>query len=318
MTRRESVDGSVSRAVLTLVAALTVLLAALMSAASVAGRALDQGQIAFESDRTGAWNLYLIDVGTTQTVPLTHGTTDAHWPAWSADGQQIAFNSGLQGMASGEIYVMDANGRHPRQITHSDGNHWHPSWSPDGRQLAFMYNFQFIRLINADGSNEHGIGTGFSPTWSPDGQTILYYDDPGRRFNTDVYTVTPDGVHMNNLTAQFTNDWSPVWSPDGRWIVFLSSRENKPGADLYLIDAACTRATNVTDACDQAVKRLTFDNSNLSSPTWSPDSQHLAYVIENPESAALYLIDVDGRNARRLTGVGHAQSPAWRPLTAAD
>lgn len=319
MTRVGSVDGSLSKAVVRLGVALTTLLAALIGAASVAGRALDQGQIAFESDRTGVWNLYLIDVGTTKTLPLTRGAADSHWPAWSSDGQQLAFNSGLQGMATGNIFVMDADGQHLRQLTHSDGNHWHPSWSPDGRQLVFMYNFQFMHLINVDGSDERMIGTGFTPAWSPDGQWILYYDDPGRRFNTDVYTVTPDGIHMNNLTAQLTNDWSPVWSPDGRWIAFVSSRQSQTGADLYLIDAACTRASNVTDACGQAVKRLTFDNGNLGSPTWSPDSRQLAYVVETLNSAAIYLIGIDGQHERRLTGSsGHAQSPAWRPLKAAD
>ncbi len=317
MTRIESVDGPVSKTLLPLGAALAVLLTGLIGAASLAGRVVDQGQIAFESDRSGHWNLYLLDVGTTATVPLTGGTGDAHWPAWSPDGQQLAYNSGTQGMASGELFIMDTGGRSSRQITHSDGNHWHPAWSPDGRQLAFMFNFQSMRLIKTDGSGERGIGAGFNPTWSPDGQSILYYDDQGRRANTDLYAMTRDGKRIRTLTTLTANDWSPVWSPDGRWIAFVSSRGGQAWADLYLIDATCTRAPDAAATCEASIRRLTFVNGSVSSPAWSADSQRVAYVVTTSDAASLYVINLDGSSARRLTGAGQAQSPAWRPVTAA-
>jgi TolB protein len=50
------------------------------------------------------------------------------YPAWSPDGQWIAF-AGEDG-ADSEIYAVRADGTDLRKITDNDRNEYEPSWSP--------------------------------------------------------------------------------------------------------------------------------------------------------------------------------------------
>ena len=74
-------------------------------------------------------------------VELAAESPENYAPAWSPDGQWIAYQSRL-GSANSEIWVMDRNGENARRLTQSPGGSWSraPYWSPDGRWLAFVSN----------------------------------------------------------------------------------------------------------------------------------------------------------------------------------
>ena len=57
-----------------------------------------------------------------------------------------------------------------------------------------------------------------------------------------------------------------------------------------------------------AIRRLT-DSAGYSSPSWSPDGQHIAFGFERDGRAKIYVIGSDGSNPRRLT-----DHPAWAAL----
>ena len=83
----------------------------------------DGSQIAFQSDRSGSWEIWKANRDGSNAVQLTHfhgpltGT-----PRWSPDGRQIAFDSRNSG--NSEIYVIGSDGGTPRQVTaSSSGKH---------------------------------------------------------------------------------------------------------------------------------------------------------------------------------------------------
>lgn len=67
----------------------------------------DGSRIAFESERDGNWEIYVMDEdGGNQTRLTNNGGSDA-WPRWNDDGSRIAFQSNRDG--NWEIYVVDVS-----------------------------------------------------------------------------------------------------------------------------------------------------------------------------------------------------------------
>lgn len=111
------------------------------------------------------------------------------------------------------------------------------------------------------------------------------------------------------LTDHPALDFNAAFSPDGRRLAFVSERDGN--GELYLLDAdGGTSPVRLTDA-------FALDDH----PAWSPDGAHIVFSstrepAEEPGRAwnALYIMDADGGNVRRITAPGlAAYSPAWSP-----
>jgi len=94
-----------------------------------------QGRIAFNSNRDGNWEIYVMNGDGTGQTRLTNNPAEDFSPAWSPDGLRIAFSSKRDG--NPEIYIMNADGTGQTRLTNSPANDVHPTWSPDGTRIAF-------------------------------------------------------------------------------------------------------------------------------------------------------------------------------------
>ena len=102
---------------------------------------------------------------------------------------------------------------------------------------------------------------------------------------------------------------APALSPDGKWVAYSvqewSIEKNKPSAALWL-----------TDVASASSRRLTAGTGSDTSPAWSPDGSHIAFVSKRGEDemAALYVIAVGGGEAEKLVELPWGVSmPAWMP-----
>ena len=113
-----------------------------------------QAQIAFQSDRHGKDEIYVMDADGKNPRRLTNNPANDQDPVWSPDGQRIAFLSYRD--RNLEIYVMDADGKNPRNLTNNPAEDWDPAWSPDGLGIAFVSkrdgNYE-IYVMDANGGN---------------------------------------------------------------------------------------------------------------------------------------------------------------------
>jgi TolB protein len=188
-----------------------------------------------------------------------------------------------------------------QQVTFGTANDEYPAWSPDGRQIAFQSD-RVSALSNP------ALALSLEPV----------------DVNFDIYLIEADGRLPRNLTNNMeSNDLFPTWTRDGGQIAFVSNRTR---SDL-LRDP--TRALNsgltegnfeiyVISRDGRNLRYLTANPATDEAPTWSPDSNRLAFVSNRGSGreplTAIYIMDATGENVQPLTdGDAESDSPVWRP-----
>ena len=133
----------------------------------------DGGQLAFESDRGGSQQIYLMAAGGGEANRVSFGKGRYSTPVWSPDGKWIAFTKNAGGKFA--IGVMKPDGSGERILTegfHNEG----PTWAPNSRVIMFFRESggenggPQLYSVDVTGYNEQPVPTpGFSsdPAWSP-------------------------------------------------------------------------------------------------------------------------------------------------------
>lgn len=145
---------------------------------------------------------------------------------------------------------------------------------------------------------------------------------PPRGEERGIYVMDREGSNPTRLTSSRW-DLSPSWSPDRQRIAFMSIREGDM-EELRKYGLAMHWMIYIMDADGTNVKRLTNTPAVALPPLWSPDGKKIAFQSsfedernhnsEGAVSTALYVINADGTNLKRLTDArGLANFPSWSP-----
>jgi hypothetical protein len=283
------------------------------------------GQIAFVrlDDSLGSQNtdIYLMDAEGNGELRLTdHPAVDVE-PAWSPDGQNLAFSSDRHGKSGyPQIYTMTADGERIEQVTTGFAEADSPSWSPDGARIAFRAFSEAgdeIFTANSDGSDlvqvsnerDDGASGAYWPAWSPDGSRIAHkrirYDAETQTDSEALYSMTSEGAEVERLTPEFFFDGAPTWSPDGSKIAFAARRNGEEAASIFVMNADGSGLSAVME--------------DGAGPSWSPDGTEIAFASARDGDSEIYVMSPDGSGVTQLTDNDLQDSePAWQPITGVD
>ena len=136
--------------------------------------ASDVPYIAFSSNRSGNYDIYMMDIDGENLQQLTDHPAHEFESTFSPDGQRMAYVSKRD--SNWDIYVMNLKTKVSHRLTNHIGHDDNPAWSPDGRWIAFDSNREGtydIYKVEPDGENLQRLtheGDNFNPAWSPDNQ----------------------------------------------------------------------------------------------------------------------------------------------------
>jgi Tol biopolymer transport system component len=214
----------------------------------------------------------LVDTGSATRCNNDHGI--------SPDGATLVISDQSQGDRKSRIYTLPITGGKPKLITEGAPSYWH-GWSPDGQTLAYCAerNGEFdIYTIPAAGGAETRLtiakGLDDGPDYTADGQWIYFNSD--RAGTMQVWRMHADGSAQEQVTNDEFQNWFPHPSPDGKWLVFLCYEKNVEGhpenKDVTL------RVMPLSGGKIEVLARLFGGQGTINVPSWSPDSQRLAFV----------------------------------------
>ncbi len=199
----------------------------------------DGTEVAYESNQSGNWDIWVKQVEGGQPVNLTADHTGLdRYPSWSPDGSQIAFQSGREG---GGYFVMPARGGAARKVVSRPFGRFSmrqgpPQWAPDGKELAYAGrdpSGHFVEITPLEGGKSRRLALpppkdgshGWELNWSPDGRFFAYgtavdRDSP----NSKIWILRVSDQANIAVTERKALNISPSWSADSRKLYFVSNR----------------------------------------------------------------------------------------------
>ena len=197
----------------------------------------DHRRLVLASMRDGTANLWTVKSNGNRLRRLTNGDrTDAE-PAWSPDGERIAF------ARASHVFTIHPDGSGLRKVTRGAASARSPDWSDDGRSLSIQRTAggeaPQVWRVRRDGTHLRRLtdvaNGAYAPAWSPDGRLVAFSAPKGLAF--EIFVVPAGGGSVRQVThdgaGTFNDD--PAWSPDSDKILFSTSHSPPGGSNIAQI-----------------------------------------------------------------------------------
>ncbi|MGZ6988117.1 MAG: S9 family peptidase, partial [Thermoanaerobaculia bacterium] len=263
----------------------------------------DGKTLAFVSTRSGAPQIYLLDLGGGEPRKLTDLSAGAQDPlVFSPDGKKLAFVSDVFPDCADEACNKkrrDEAEKSPVKVHHLTRlmyRHW-DEWRENTRHHVFVADVATGAVTDVtpgdfDSPPDHYEDGGIA--FSPDGQEIAFVsnrdgnDAESWTTNKDVWTVPVAGGAAVKLTvANAAADFDPVYTPDGASILVRAQRRPTFEGDRWYLD--------LYDRKTKA-KRTVFESPDLSVEEFclSPDGRNVYFTADNEGRRDLFEVSLSG------------------------
>jgi TolB protein len=258
------------------------------------------GRIAYILKRGTRYELQVADADSHNAVTITASPEPLISPAWSPDGQRLAYVSFED--KKPVVYVQNVADGSRRAVAKFRGSNSAPAWSPDGRRLA-------VTLSKDDTSQIYmlDLQSGATPVspmaarWIPNRYSA----------RMDAGCISPRIVaaHRKSIEASLIDggisritfdggyNVSPALSPDGGTLAFVHRRDGR--FHIAAMDLATRQMRVLTDTA--------YDES----PSFAPNGRRILYATLVNNRGVLATVSVDGKVRQRLSQSGDLREPSW-------
>src|SRR5262245_40734687 len=260
------------------------------------------------------YSIFLLSLESLKPTRLTSppaGSVGDFSPAFSPDGQTLAFRRGGDFFFANEGYLVPITGGAPKLLTNmSNGYPFGLAWTQDGREIVFTK----LSGVDRDGLWRTSV-SGATPERLTAAGDNVYSPAISRQGNRIAYTQSNADTNIwrfeapnspgrtggpTKLIASTFHDNSARYSPDGKRIVFRSTRSGSP--EIWVCES---------DGSNR-IKLTSFGGPNAGSPSWSPDGRQIAFDSIAEGSYDIYVINAGAGKPWRLTVESSAEArPSW-------
>jgi TolB protein len=260
-------------------------------------------RLAYVSKTGSRYQLIVADSDGANAVSIVGSNEPIISPAWSPDGERLAYVSFENRKPS--VYVQSVSTGARRQLIEARGNQSAPAWSPDGRRIVFASSQAGgtqLFIANAEGggvrrlTNSSAIDT--APNWAADGKIYFMSDRGG---SPQIYRIDPEGGSAERVTFEGVENANPRVAFDGKSMVFVKREGGR-------------YALAVQDFASRQVQTLTQGPVD-ESPSFAPNGKLIVYASIYNGRGVLAAVSSDGRVKQRLASAGaDVREPAWGPF----
>jgi Tol biopolymer transport system component len=227
-------------------------------------------------------------------------------PAWSPDGEWIAFNLPIGNEV--HIFKMKFTGTEFDTISMvqltTEGRNFFPAWSPDGQWIVYDSNnespngMNFIWRMKSDGSQKVRIvyapseGEIRMPSWSANGGKIAHIRFLIGVFSSEIFVMDNNDSSSLRLTFNGFDDRYPKYSSEVSNIAFWSN------GNLWLMDSIGSNQQQLTTSGVDVSFGTPF--------SWSPEGEYIVYTVYRSDdwgydNGTLWVLNLNTGEKKQLT-----------------
>src|SRR3990167_2931342 len=253
-----------------------------------------------------SYSLMVADYDGYDTKPLIISNEPIATPAWSPQGDQLAYisyeNKGLPA-----LYTININSMQRHLVGSFTGSlEGTPAWSPDGSKLAIALSKHGSTVIDLASLQGHltplisswGINT--EPSWLKTGDALVFTSN--RNGTPQLYQLDIASQEVKQLTYNGNYNTTGSYSPLGDKIVLVHG--DGANYNIGLLDLTLQQFTVIT-------------NSNVAnSPSFSPNCNVILYSTLMSGHEELIITSLDGLTSLILPNLGNSDKvqPTWSPV----